>query len=96
MSLIIRFHSNMQLIFTVLPADSLLYNSNELGWATGWGHDKVVNFFEFAAYSTTENLKELQLPIQSNERCLKSMEAWNVSKRYFTDRMFCAGDGKSK
>lgn len=80
----------------VLPVNSSLYSSNEFSWAIGWGHNKVVNPHDrFVHYTITQNLKELRLPIQSNERCLKSMEDMKFDKKYFTNRMFCAGDGKT-
>lgn len=90
----------MLFFFLDLPENSPLYKSNEFGWTGGWGHAGILNIFNPFTYRiqliNTPKLKELRLPIQSNERCIKSLEDKNIDTRYFTDRMFCSGSGKSK
>lgn len=83
-----------------MPENSSLYSSNEFGWTGGWGHAGILNPFNPFTSSVqlinSPKLKELRLPIQSNERCIKSLEDKNIDPKYFTDRMLCSGNGKSK
>ncbi len=75
----------------------MLYYPKSEAWAIGFGHDVRVskgnNFFG-AKLRTTEILKEIYLPIQSKERCIESLTSNGGNASYFTDRMFCAGDGR--
>lgn len=77
-----------------LPEDSPLYSPDESGWATGWGHQGVVSANAPDQMKPSQTLRELLLPLQSRERCEQSLISKKYSLEFFTDRMFCAGDGK--
>nr|BAR45590.1 complement factor B-1 [Hasarius adansoni] len=79
---------------TELPENTPLYSSDEFGWATGWGHEGVVSAAVNERLKSSQILKELLLPIQSKQRCTQSLLDNKVATDHFTDRMFCAGDGK--
>lgn len=73
-----------------LPDDTRLYKSGENAFAIGWGYDKKKAAKEVLRQKSVEHLKELRLPIQSDDRCRSSLEKTIF---VFTDHMFCAGSG---
>lgn len=73
-----------------LPEGTNLYKYRESAYAIGWGHDKKKGPKEKVRTKTVEHLKELQLPIQSEDRCRDSLQGKIF---IFTDQMFCAGSG---
>ncbi|KAF8767223.1 Collagen alpha-3(VI) chain like protein [Argiope bruennichi] len=75
--------------------DTSFYKPGEHVVAIGWGLTRIMRIMEQVEYQPPDILKEIILPIQSRERC-RSREAffYLLRESAFSDRMFCAGDGK--
>ncbi|KAF8767224.1 Complement factor B like protein [Argiope bruennichi] len=79
-----------------LPLDTSLYKPGESVIAIGWGHTGIVNVMEHVDIQPVDQLKEIVLPIQPEERCRRVVLDRNLPENAFTERMFCAGDGRGK
>ncbi|GBN41493.1 Complement C1r-A subcomponent [Araneus ventricosus] len=77
-----------------LPLDISFYKPREYGLAIGWGHTEVVQIGEQVALKPVDQLKEVILPIQSEERCRRNVLDRHLGENAFSERMFCAGDGR--
>ncbi|XP_022248470.1 complement factor B-like [Limulus polyphemus] len=75
----------------VIPENSTLYETGQSAFVTGWGHDKRVELDHEGALKGIDHLKQIRLPIQSHETCVKSLEK---TKKQMTDFMICAGDNE--
>ncbi|XP_076308471.1 complement factor B-like isoform X2 [Tachypleus tridentatus] len=75
----------------VIPENSTLYQAGQSAFVTGWGHDKRVELGHEGVLKGIDHLKQIRLPIQNHETCLKSLEK---TKKEMTDFMICAGDSE--
>ncbi|CAL1280738.1 unnamed protein product [Larinioides sclopetarius] len=77
-----------------LPPDISFYKPGEYVVAIGWGHTGIVQIMEQVAFKPVDQLKEVILPIQSEERCRRNVLDRHLHEKSFSERMFCAGDGR--
>ncbi|KAF8767227.1 CUB and sushi domain-containing protein 3 [Argiope bruennichi] len=78
-----------------LPDDTTFYRPREYLVAIGWGISRVVRIMEHPHFLPPDRLKEIILPIQSPQTCRKK-EGYLLllPQNAFSERMFCAGDGR--